>query len=173
MALSTERKVFLGVFAVALGSLIVERGFLGGPSSAGAASVEPEDEPVGTGSSAAETAGMDPGIGSAVDAIRARLGGGGAPAFDGDATGLFFPEKRGADESDGWGADTASRSDAKPRLSAIMPLGGGDGSAILDGSMYHAGERLPNGDTLVRVVARRAVLERDGREYTLSLPVRR
>jgi len=174
MALSTQRKVFLGVLALSGGSFFVERGLLSGPSSSIAA--EPlgaQVDPIDGSSSIATLASIDPGIGASIGALRARLGAVETPEPETDITAMFFPrvversEHTGGEEPRG-----GSRIGALPALSAVMPAPGG-GSAVIDGEMVRIGERTRSGFVLVRVVSRRAVVERGGREYTLSLPVRR
>jgi len=174
MALTTQRKVFLGVLCVAGASLFIDQGLLSGPSTASAADpFAHEGDPINDTPGVAALGSIDPRLGAAIGTLRGRLGGFESPRETPDITQMFFARVDEQPEPDqGASNERDARPVGLPVLSAVMPAPGGRGSAVLDGTLVAVGDRTRAGDTLVRVVARRAVLERDGREYTVSLPVR-
>lgn len=173
MALSSERKVFIGVLTLALGSLVVDRGILSGPSEAGAALMNQVSGMVDPASAVTllDTKGIEEpefaGISSLVQDRLKNAQGGGDVALGS----LFFPvsETPVADQPR---VSTATRTAAPmPGLSAIMPDGRGGGTAVIGGRAYKVGDEVPGGFVLVRLVDRSAVLERGGTEHVLTLPV--
>jgi hypothetical protein len=177
MGLSTERKVFIGLFTVAAAALIMDQAILG-PSSAGAdvintgldLSVEPVPaiaEPVGSRLEA-----------TAASLLNERL----ADVAVGDAgadsllNSLFMQPKAPVASIDaGLSSRQVQQSQASvpsnlPGLSAVMPTSNG-GAAVLDGVLLREGETNASGYRLITVERRSVTIEKNGKSYILAVPV--
>lgn len=172
MALTKERKVFLGVLLVAGGSLALDRGLIGSPNEAGAGVVEQVKASLmpdlGVGASIGTT---DPNeLSQITSLVQDRLFDGELEADASGVSSMFFPVAQTPSTAGVVTAAPESRT-RMPRLTAIMPGANGSGTAVLDGRAVRVGQTTGGGFTLVRVVDRSVVLEREDREHVVTLPV--
>ena len=174
MGLSTERKVFLGLFLVAGGALLVDQTVLG-PKSAGAAlldsvseiTTEAIAEPVeqtkqAVRSTAAEL--LNERLSSMTESFSADTSVSsmfGMPSLD-ELPVEIQSNQQSIAEAIGTNVDT-------PKLSAVMPSSTG-GAAVIDGVLVRAGGTTSDGYRLITVSQRSVVIEKNGREYTMTLP---
>lgn len=189
MGMSKERKVFFGLFCVAIGGLGVDR-FVLSPSSASAAD----------GGAAAAT-GSDPLSGvtqSVTDGLRNSVQGVLRDALSSkidesmrdQASALEFgPASAWLTQavSDGGGANGAAVPSARidssdtisqgrvlptPGLTMVMPTASG-GIAMIDNVRLRVGQSHPSGFKLVAIGDRTATIEVDGKRTVLSMPMPR
>lgn len=189
MGLSTERKVFVGILAVAGIALVLDRGVLG-PSTAGASTEDlavapvPQDsgQPLSKPSSGHQTAAQilidrlnnkhelttpseQPSLGAAfsleqlIEPVMQTVNNQ-APA----ATIPAEPRSRPALPV------VTSRAVDLPTLTAVMPSSSG-GGAVLNGKLVRIGQTDSAGFTLKQVRERGVVLEHDGQLYTIEIPM--
>lgn len=177
MGLSTERKVFLGLFLVAGGALVVDQAFLG-PKSAGAGLIESATdltkealaEPVEQAKQQAKT--------SAAELLNERLSVMTASFASDQPVGSMFgmPTREQlpvaiTQDQQGTIADAipATQSGDLPVLSAAMPAKNG-GGAVIDGVLIRVGGTTEDGFRLITVRQRSVVLQKDGKDYVVALP---
>lgn len=185
MGLSTERKVFLAVLAVAGAALIIDQGILG-PSEASALpdtpipsaeAVIPEVQVPSAPAKSSET--MAQVLMDRLDGIQSERG-------KGHSLSAAFSLERFIDEPEpaqGEGDTNEAQSvgnrmldlivaDAPqmPTLSAVMPASNG-GGAVLNGKLVRVGGQVSGGFTLVEVRERSVILSHDGRNYPLQMPM--
>lgn len=174
MGLSTERKVFLGLFLVAGGALLLDQAVLG-PKSAGAAlldsvgdlTTEAITEPAeqakqAVRSTAAEL--LNERLNSMTESFSTETSVSsmfGMPTID-ELPVVITPDQQSI------GAVAIVDSDT-PRLSAVMPSSSG-GAAVINGVLVRAGGKTSDGYSLITVEQRSVVIAKDGKEYTVSLP---
>ena len=174
MGLSTERKVFLGLFLVAGGAFLLDQAVLG-PKSAGAAlldsvsdlTTEAITEPAeqakqAVRSTAAEL--LNERLNSMTESFSTETSMSsmfGMPSID-ELPVVITPDQQSI------GAVAKVDSDT-PRLSAVMPSSSG-GAAVINGVLVRAGGKTSDGYSLITVEQRSVVIEKDGKEYTVSLP---
>lgn len=189
MGLSTERKVFVGLLAVAGVALVIDQGFMG-PSEASAGQAPPPSPasdaapassavPVAQGKASGK-----PAAAILIERLKTRQASGGAAPKT--TLGAAFTLAKliepavlvGADAGAGAGADAEPgsalpvirpRATDLPQLTAAMPASNG-GGAVLNGKLVRAGQVGPNGYRLVSVKARSVVVEKGGVRYTVDIP---
>lgn len=174
MGLSTERKVFLGLFLVAGGALLLDQAVLG-PKSAGAAlldsvgdlTTEAISEPAEQAKQAVRT--------TAAELLNERLSSM-TESFTTEASVSSMFGMPSIDElpvsitQDQQSIDALIEiNDNTPRLSAVMPSSSG-GAAVINGVLVRAGGMTNDGYSLITVEQRSVVIAKDGKEYTVSLP---
>jgi hypothetical protein len=186
MGLSTERKVFLAVLAVAGAALIIDQGILG-PSEASALPDMPTpsaeavipEAPVPSVPATKSSETMAQVLMDRLDGIQSERG-------KGHSLSAAFSLERFIDEPElaqGEGATSEPQSvgnrmldlivaDAPqmPTLSAVMPASNG-GGAVLNGKLVRVGGQVTGGFTLVEVRERSVILSHDGRNYPLEMPM--
>lgn len=184
MGLSTERKVFIGILCVAGSALLIDQVVLK-PSSAQAMPVAiagvsdllitptsaPAQAPVGSQLTMAQV-------------LLDRLGEQSTPA-KGRSLGSAFTLDQlisssvpGADQPEPGGVRPpqpslpviAPAATDLPVLTSVMPSRSG-GGAVLGGKLVQIGQETPAGFELIEVRERSVILRRDGRLYTLTIPV--
>lgn len=185
MGLSTERKVFLAVLAVAGAALIIDQGILG-PSEASALpdmptpsaeAVIPEAPVPSAPTKSSET--MAQVLMDRLDGIQSERG-------KGHSLSAAFSLERFIDEpepaqSEGDSSEVQSVGNRMldlivadtpemPTLSAVMPASNG-GGAVLNGKLVRVGGQVTGGFTLVEVRERSVILSHDGRNYPLQMPM--
>lgn len=185
MGLSTERKVFLAVLAVAGAALIIDQGILG-PSEASALpdmptpsaeEVIPEAPVPSAPTKSSET--MAQVLMDRLDGIQSERG-------KGHSLSAAFSLERFIDEPEpvqGEGITSEPQSVGNrmldlivadtpqmPTLSAVMPASNG-GGAVLNGKLVRVGGQVTGGFTLVEVRERSVILSHDGRNYPLQMPM--
>ncbi|MBO6739278.1 MAG: hypothetical protein JJ916_05420 [Phycisphaerales bacterium] len=183
MGLSTERKVFVGVLAVAGVALVIDRGLLG-PSEAAATSealpvasdiASPEAAPAATPTKPSATMAqvlMDRLSGVQGDTSGSSL----STAFSLEEL-LPSPEEllsSGSEEAEqprlSLPVITPTAPDL-PKLSALMPATNGGGGAVLNGKLVRVGDVGPQGFKLIEVRERSVVLGREGTVYQVEMPM--
>ncbi len=183
MGLSTERKVFVGVLAVAGAALVIDQGLLG-PSEAAATS---ESLPVATDNASPETAPAatpsKPSV-TMAQVLMDRLSGVQGDTSENSLSTAFSLEELlpSPEDMPGDGSDdpeqprlalpviTPTAPDL-PRLSALMPSTKGGGGAVLNGKLVRVGDVGPQGFQLLEVRDRSVVLGREGAVYQLEMPM--
>lgn len=184
MGLSTERKVFVGILCVAGSALMIDQVVLG-PSSAEAMPVATADSsdllitPTSTPAQAS--------VGSSLNMAQVLLERLGAQNTvpEGKSLGSAFTLDQliasGIPDSDPAQVN-AERStqpslpvitpDAPdlPALTAVMPSKSG-GGAVLGGKLVRIGQQTPEGFELIEVRERSVILRREGRFYTITIPM--
>lgn len=184
MGLSTERKVFVGILCVAGSALMIDQVVLG-PSNA-----EAMPEAIAASSDLLITPTSTPAqatVGSSLtmaQVLLERLGGQNA-APEGRSLGSAFtldqliaPPVSDSDPDQVSGERSTQPSlpvitpDAPdlPALTAVMPSKSG-GGAVLGGKLVRIGQKTPEGFELLEVRERSVILTRDGRLYTITIPV--
>ena len=189
MGLTTERKVFIGVLAVASAALIIDQGLLG-PKSAEAQDAAPSTELESMQSSTAVSpASISSGI-SAAELLMKRV----QRATKGDAQkqvtigtsfsldqllepAISMATQQETDTTDQTSPDPVveapplgTQAADLPSISAVMPSSSG-GGAVLNGKLVRVGQVGPNGYQLVQVRERGVLLKRDGLHYTVEIPI--
>jgi len=185
MGLSTERKVFVAVLAVAGAALVIDRGILG-PSEA-SASADPAvlaseaalpEAPVSSNAPARSSETMAKVLMERLEGIQSQQGSNSLsdafslekfmsePVKVDDAALSTEPEENISPVFDLIVADAPSM----PELSAVMPSSKG-GGAVLNGKLVRVGGQVNGGFTLIEVRERSVVLELDGRKYPLEMPM--
>lgn len=179
MGLSTERKVFIGILALAGVSLVIDQGFLRGPSSAGAGVLDLSqvvDEPIAAAKSDIASSIKETISTALSDRINDALA---STDRSRDPSTLFFdpppipetlPDDAPAIKPAAITAAPAPTLSDLPTLTSCMPSRTGQSGAILDGKLYLVGQTTPQGYTLTQVIERQAIVTRNDREYTLSVP---
>ncbi len=184
MGLTTERKIFLGLVAIAGIALVMDQGFLG-PSEATAESASLTLEAIEDMPTPIESQAVKPVAAILID----RLGSKVSSNSDGAFGSVFSFNKLitlSSTESAGNidGQDSDSQSDESqeaflisaptatdlPALSSVMPAKNG-GGAVLEGKLVRVGEKGPNGYRLILVDARAVLVERDGVQYAIEIPM--
>lgn len=176
MALTRERKVFLGILAAANGVLILDMGVLRGPAGASAAESGPID---------ALISGEDPaGMGSPLDGLRQDLQTGlgdalrafaDAEQLEASSTSEAFqwPEAWKVREVEQAESDSPVpvATTAMPEVTSVMPGGRGVGAAVIGGRTVRIGQVEPTlGARLVEVrPSGVVVLQRDGSRIELAI----
>jgi len=184
MGLTTERKVFLGLVGVAGLALFIDQGVLG-PKAASASSELPSEsssallpiasEPVlPVGKPAAEIL---------IDRLRSFGESDSNQSFDSSFSIVSMIQQPIAiSESNtietnlspttgiSQGYTTVATPSDLPSLSSVMPSTNG-GGAVLAGKLVRVGETGPNGYTLVLVHARAVLVEKDGQQYAIEIPM--
>ena len=185
MGLTTERKVFLGLVGVAGLALFIDQGVLG-PKAASASSELPSDttsailpiasEPVlPVGKPAAEIL---------IDRLRSFGESDSNQSFDSSfSIASLIQQPIATSESSNTietnlspttgisqGYTTVATPSDLPSLSSVMPSTNG-GGAVLAGKLVRVGETGPNGYTLVLVHARAVLVEKDGQQYAIEIPM--
>ncbi len=182
MGLSTERKVFLAILGLAGLSLVIDQGFLQGPDEAGAGILDLSqviDEPIES-----ATADLASSIKASIStALNDRL----TKAIESsdlsrDPSTLFFEPKPIPEPTEDPKLTTITSKPLPtiptptltdlPTLTSCMPSRTGQSGAILNGKLYLVGQTTPEGFTLIKVIERQAIVERNDREYTLSVPAK-
>lgn len=179
MALTRERKIFIGILALAGGALALDMGLLRGPASASASEGEPlatEPESLLLAESAREPgdllsrlgADLGPGLAGVLEAYASREGV--SPASAGDA--FAWPEAWTA-------APAASARESKPvpagplsmpKVTSVMPKADGGGLAIIGGRTLRVGQLEPTlRATILEIRPDGVVIELDGRVLALPL----
>ena len=176
MGLSTERKVFLGLFLVAGGALVVDQAVLG-PKSAGAGIIDSVAElAMDSIAEPAEQAKQEARA-TAAELLNKRLGEMTDSLSKDQPLGSMFgipaaidsaaPESVNDEQAI---TQDAPAADQVVRLSAVMPSSSG-GAAVINGVLIRAGGETADGFRLITVRQRSIILEKDGVEYAVSLPV--
>ncbi len=177
MGLSTERKVFLGLFIVAGGAFLLDQAILG-PSSA-------EASPIDVGLELLSESIADPSKVinsetlnelSAASVLNERLEAVSAGINDqASLNGLFTDPaivmnaiESGVQPESARGAPAVTIT--LPSLSAVMPSKSG-GAAVLNGVLVRAGDVSQDGFRLITVQKRSITIEKSGKKYELELPV--
>jgi hypothetical protein len=177
MGMTRRQKLFVGVAALGLGVVGLDRVFvLPGPATASAAGMVAEvRELLDLSKLEARATGL---VTATIEAELLGAMSQGEPGFD-----AFSPEGlralQAAMSGDGLAGETPltekvveTKSPQRgriPSLTAVVSRGA-EGIAVLDGKTLSVGESR-DGVMLVRVTARSATVRVEGREYTLSLPV--
>jgi hypothetical protein len=175
MGLSTERKVFVGLFLVAGGALVIDQAVLG-PKSAGAGIIdsvatmaeEAISEPIEQAkdeakSTAAEL--LNERLNSVTDSFASEQSMSsmfGMPSID------ELPVTINTQEQSIGSIEPIVQTSG-PMLSAVMPASNG-GAAVIDGVLIRSGHTTADGYRLITVRQRSVVLEKEGTEYALTLP---
>jgi hypothetical protein len=186
VALSKQRKVFIGLLSLAVGALFLDRGVLG-PAGASAGVIAPdaaakEAGPAGAVSSSPVSA-LTSAIAQRVRSVVEEKVGASMPAIGGDPFdlsgvlgGLGGGDAGPADNGEPANAPAgdadriAPDRPAEPVLTAAMPSRSG-GMAIFDGRPVRAGEAIGDSGWVLRTVGRGGVeIEKDGRVRLLRLP---
>lgn len=185
MGLSTERKVFLAVLAVAGAALIIDQGILG-PSEASALPDMPietaeaviPDAPVPNApTKSSET--MAQVLMDRLDGIQSERGKGHSLSAAFSLERFIVEPELAQDEGDTNEAQSVGNrmldlivadTPEMPTLSAVMPASNG-GGAVLNGKLVRVGGQVIGGFTLVEVRERSVVLSHDGRNYPLEMPM--
>ncbi len=192
MGLTTERKVFLGLACVAGLALVIDQGFLATKQASadtfpeGVPAIdEPQTHPEPTPTA---TAGGKPAAMVLIDRL-ASLGSQGQDGSLGASfslTRLIEPSPgnpitdaalaSGQPGDQGEGLESAFPLIAPaapdlPALSSVMPAKNGGGGAVLGGKLLRVGQIDPNGYRLVLVHERSVLVERDGVQYAIEIPV--
>jgi hypothetical protein len=183
MGLTSERKVFIGLFVVAGAALIIDQGILG-PQSASADLVQPPTDLLVT-SEQAQVVKPKPKPAAAI--LIERLRAKDAPASESSIdsafslTQLIEPamieqaisgeqiQLGQSDESNQSFPAIVPQAVDLPILSSVMPSSSG-GGAVLGGKLVRAGQVGPNGYRLVLVHARSVLVEKDGVQYAIEIP---
>ncbi|MDF1808466.1 MAG: hypothetical protein P1U42_02090 [Phycisphaerales bacterium] len=184
MGLTTERKVFLGLVGVAGLALFIDQGFLG-PKEASASSELPStsssaiapiaSEPIlPTGKPAAEIL---------IDRLRSFGVNDKTQSFDASfSIASMIEQPIVINESNtietnmnptsgiAQGSTYVATPTDLPSLSSVMPSPNG-GGAVLGGKLVRVGETGPNGYTLVLVHARAVLVEKDGVQFAIEIPM--
>ena len=183
MGLSTERKVFIAVLAVAGAALVIDRGFLG-PSQASASSGLPVETPVSEGELVPATTSTAKAPESMARILMQRIEGIESQSGDHSLSAAFSLEKfmkpkpveqerqtgeRDSDPSSMLNIIVADTPDL-PALTAVMPSTNG-GGAVLNGKLVRVGDTIPGGFKLIEVRERSVVLELDGGIYPIQMPM--
>jgi len=184
MGLTTERKVYVGLVAIAGLILIIDQGFLG-PKQASADQVP---IPASTSDDAGvvnitPTHAEKSSAAILIDRLRSK-GSSNMSASLGSSFSLaklIKPHKStsaSTNQGEAVGQESYS-SDALPMfapkasdlpvLSSVMPSKTG-GGAVLGGKLVRIGQLAPNGYRLVLVHARSVLVERDGVQYAIEIP---
>lgn len=186
MGMSKERKVFVGLFAIAIGGFCLDRMVLA-PSAAAAA------ETPAAASVTSGLAGITDGVSEKVSgtvraALRDVLSSQIDESFGQQAGSLRFgpaaewvnavdlPTPGGdginltVTPADAGSARPAQTGSATPGLTMVMPTSSG-GIAMIDGVRLRVGQTHPAGFILVAVGDRTATIERDGERTVLSMPM--
>lgn len=159
MALTTQRKATVGVLALALAALAVDRFLLSG---GGPASVSAQTETAGVEAQAVGNARAAGPILTSGISLAERIGAVAATGVvHGDAPDVFSDPAQESASADmkaiGW------------RLTSIL-VSGGRQAVVVDGTPVPLGG-VYGGRTLVRVEQNAAIFERDGKEFRLELDV--
>jgi len=183
MGLTTERKIFLALAAIAGASLVIDQAILS-PSSAGAAPLNADqvdmlpDEPI--------FASITKPITKSVTQILNERLSSSKPSIDAtinpsDLQNMFAPLVKPAPKS------VINESPALPQtavaveptqqiptnlptLSAVMPSRSGHSGAILNATLYQIGDTTPDGYRLLSVEQRQVLVDYKGQEFWLTLP---
>lgn len=186
MGLSTERKVFLGVMAVAGIAFFVDQGLLG-PAGASADMIEPQVDSIIA--QPAIVTGTEPTKVAAavlIDRIKSVSLTSSTDSFGSAFSLTQLVEQPIPAQIDGnndlnemgQGLSQATSSSFPsiapkatdlPTLSSVMPSKSG-GAAVLGGKLVRVGQVGPAGYRLIGVEARSIVVERDGTQYTIQVP---
>lgn len=181
MGLTTERKVFLGLVGVAGLALFIDQGFLG-PKEAVADVFPIAAEPI---ADLAPSIVDSPATQQAAAAILIdRLKGSVSSDMDGSLGSAFSLTKLiemetseqvaalqdlGSASPDSFPMIAPKATDL-PALSAVMPSKNG-GGAVLGGKLLRVGQTGPEGYRLVTVMARAVLVEKDGVQYAIEIPM--
>jgi len=191
MGLSTERKVFVAILAVAGAALVIDQGLLG-PSTVEAAPGAPAEAstPVLAGLTPVSSSGKPQ---SAAQILIDRLSSKSEtsdPAPQATLSSAFSLEQliepvmqAMADQVEETPVAVKNTAPQRttlptitptnvtlPSLSAVMPASNG-GGAVLNGKLVRVGQPTPLGFTLKQVRERGVVLELEGRLYTVEIPM--
>ncbi|MBL4591034.1 MAG: hypothetical protein JKY96_03650 [Phycisphaerales bacterium] len=177
MGLSTERKVFLGLFLVAGGAFLMDQAILG-PSGAEASVVDlgldlSSESILAIGTQVQSPSKSQATAASLLNERLANL----TKNIDQDSSlnQLFSDPMLRAIESP-TEADAAAVQSTPvvavqlPKLSAVMPSQSG-GAAVIDGVLIRAGGESAAGFRLITVQKRSVILEKSGNRYTIEVPV--
>lgn len=184
MGLTTERKIFLGLVGIAGIALVIDQGFLG-PSEAAAESASLTLEAIEEMPTEIESQAAKPVAAILIDRLGSKVSSNSDGAF-GSVFSLNKLIKPAAANSTGSidGQVTGSQNDESqeafliiaptatdlPSLSSVMPSKNG-GGAVLEGKLVRVGELGPNGYRLLFVKARAVLVERDGVQYAIEIPM--
>lgn len=186
MGLSTERKVFIGILTLAGVALLLDQGLFG-PSEASALPDPALSPDVTSPVSAASTPNQAP-LRSAAQVLMDRLNASAEPHAQASLGSAFSLEQLiepvmdavVTPDATGTPTQTAAQQPSLPviqasavnlpALSAVMPSNTG-GGAVLGGKLIRVGQTDANGFTLKQVRERGVILERDGRLFSLEMPM--
>lgn len=177
MAISRERKIFAGLFVVAIGGLAFDKAFLSQADAAAPAApgLATASSPLAEVASAVQ-AKADIVIRDAMDRLLKEhipdampdLAFGPAQAWiqpqDAPAIGIVSPATPGQVEP-----SSPAPTPSTPTLSLVMPTDTG-GVATIDGVTLRVGQTHPDGYRLISVEARSVMIERNGSTAMLTLP---
>lgn len=189
MGLSTERKVFVAILSIAGAALVIDQGLLG-PSSAEAAPPLPTEEatPLLAGITSASTPAAQQSAAQILIDRLTKQPGSEKPAPQASLSTAFSLEEliepvMEAVAQQGTPQVVENEPQQRPTLpvlmpsnldfptlSAVMPAKTG-GGAVLNGKLVRVGQVGPLGFTLKQVRERGVVLQLDGREYTVEIPM--
>ncbi len=185
MGLSTERKVFVALVGVAGLVLVIDRGLLGpGDAAAAAPQAGVGDASAAAAAPAPSAASIKPAAAVLIERLRSRVNpGGDAHASLGASFSLASLIESGGSGIDLSALEQPSKGEASaprafvppaasdlPTLSSVMPASNG-GGAVLGGRLLMVGQTGPGGYKLLGVKARGVVVEKDGRRYSIEIPI--
>ncbi len=174
MGLSTERKVFVGLFIVAAGAFLVDQAFWG-PGNAGAGMLDLDLVSDTESAPSVEDAVQSKIEKTAASLLNERLANIGPDSETSSSLNTMF----GQPIIQSVRHDSTSEQDkvspvpvalGLPTLSAVMPASNG-GAAVIDGTLIRAGKTSPDGFRLIAVHQRSVTLEKDGKTYSIEVPV--
>jgi len=184
MGLTTERKIFLGLVGIAGIALVIDQGFLG-PSEAAAESASLTLEAIEEMPTEIESQATKPVAAILIDRLGSKVSSDSDGAFGSVFSFNKLIKPSSADPAGNIdGQDSDSQSDESqeafliieptatdlPALSSVMPAKNG-GGAVLEGKLVRVGEKGPNGYRLILVDARAVLVERDGVQYAIEIPM--
>lgn len=183
MGLSTERKVFVAVLAVAGAALVIDRGILGPSEATASLDASVAEVPVQPGEDAGAPAVPVKKSESMARILMQRIEGIESQTGDQSLSAAFSLEKfmspttteqevqPGTHEADTLSMLNIIVSDTPdlPSLTAVMPSNNG-GGAVLNGKLVRVGDTLQSGFKLVEVRERSVILELDGGVYPIQMP---
>lgn len=180
MGLTTERKIFLGLAAVAVAALIIDQGILA-PGAASAQSDMPLPEPVASLPIIQAAPRVNKAI-SPSDLLIKRIqsaakGESGEISMDSlfamtQFAGAQTPDSEHAtqdQEEQSFPVIVNTPSDL-PKLSSVMPSTNG-GGAVLSGKLLRVGDVNDQGYRLLQVYKRSVLIEKDHKQYVVELPM--
>jgi len=184
MGLTTERKVFIGIASVAVVALIIDQGILA-PGSAVAQSDVPTSDVLELSTPLPEVMQIAQGSPPATEQLISRIESAiSENSGEVSMSSLFSMTRLGTPDSptiDQAGDNAKSENTESfpilvskptdlPALSSVMPAKNG-GGAVLSGTLLRIGQESPNGYRLLDVYKRSVLLEKDGQQYIVDLPV--
>ena len=184
MGLTTERKVFIGIASIAVVALIIDQGILA-PGSAVAQSDMPTSDVLELSTALPEAMQSVNGSPPATEQLISRIESAMSENSDEiSMSSLFSMTRLGTPDSptndradDGTKSENnesfpnlLSKPTDLPALSSVMPAKNG-GGAVLSGKLLRIGQESANGYRLLDVYKRSALLEKDGQQYIVDLPV--